>query len=352
MTLSRAASHVLAAAVGSGRRRVGRDALRAALWEVEPHLATSPVKRERLWAVIDELAAGGHVTLPRSRALYDRTSLPPLPEHVTLTGVAPRPDRPDAGRHPWPHEVRWAARLQPPPGLEDMAVLEAVARFLAEGGGRRPVVPVQERSLSLFGDEKRLDALRGGRLFAAGRLTLELLRCEPAPPPFVCLRLSDRPSMLVVENSAAYATFSQLLADGDLFGVVAYGAGKHFMASFAYASELSPRPRRILYFGDLDGDGLHIPAVADRRAAAAGGDLPRVEAAAALYELLLAQEPRPVPGQPAVAAGADLDWLPEPLRGRAEAVLATGRRIPQEAVGYELLSSAGHWRRALRDQLP
>lgn len=349
MTLSPAARHVLAAAAASGRRRVDREVLRAALWEIEPHLATSPAKRERLRAVIDELAASGHVTLPRGRALYERMALPALPDHVTLTGEAARQDRPDAARYPWPPRLRWAAGLQPGLSREDMAVLEAIARFLSSGGERRPVVPVQERSLALFGDEKRLDALRGGRLFASGRLTLDLLRCAPAPPPFVCTRLSDRPALLVVENSAAYATFGRLLDDGVLVGVVAYGAGKHFMASIAYALELSPRPRRVLYFGDLDTDGLSIPARASERATRLG--LPGVEPAAALYEVLLRQEPRPAPGRTRAAAVPELGWLPEPLRRPAAAVLASGCRIPQEAVGYELLAGDPGWRAALDSQL-
>jgi hypothetical protein len=349
VTLSPAARHVLAAAEASGRRRVERDVLRAALWEIEPHLATSPVKRERLRAVIDELAAAGHVALPRGRRLYDRAALPSLPDHVTLTSSAPRPERPDAARYPWPPRLRWAADMRPPPTREDMEVLDTVARFLAAGGECRPVVPMPERSLVLFGDEKRLDALRGSRLFAAGRLTLDLLRCAPAPPPFVWRPVGAAPALLVVENSAAYATFGRLLAEPSPFGVLAYGAGKHFIASVGYAIELSPRPSRILYFGDLDAEGLRIPARASQRAT--GLDLPPVEPAAALYELLLGQEARPVRGGSRTAATAELGWLPELVRERAASVIAAGRRIPQEAVGYELLGGDTGWRTALAVQV-
>jgi Uncharacterized protein conserved in bacteria C-term(DUF2220) len=349
VTLSLAARHVLAVAGGIGRRRVDREVLRAALWEVEPHLATSPAKRERLRAVIDELTTAGHVTLPRGRDLYDRTAKPPLPRYVTLADEAERARRLDAARYPWPRELRWATALQPPPSLDDMEVLEAVAKFITEGGRHRPVVPMQERSLALFRNEKRLDALRGGRLFADGRLTLDLLRCQPAPPPFVYTPLSDRWTMFVVENSAAYATFSQLLGDGLEFGVVAYGAGKHFAASVAFALELSPRPARILYFGDLDVEGLSTPARASERAVVLG--LPRVEPAEVLYDLMLAQRSHPVQGRRRRIAGAELEWLPERLRQPAAAVLASGRRIPQEAVGFELLSGDPSWRSALAMQL-
>jgi hypothetical protein len=51
-----------------------------------------------------------------------------------------------------------------------------VNQLLQTGGADRPVVPVRERSLELFGDE--LGALLGGALFRGDRrLTLELLRC-------------------------------------------------------------------------------------------------------------------------------------------------------------------------------
>lgn len=348
--LSTAARHVLTVAKGGRRRRVDREVLRAALWEVEPHLVTSPTKRERLRAVIDELTAAGQVTLPRGRDLYDRTAPPPLPRYVTLAGGAERPRRADAARYPWPRELRWATVLQPPPSPDDLEVLEAVAKFFANGGHRRPVVPVQERSLALFQNEKRLDALRGGRLFADGRLTLDLLRCQPAPPRFVHTpALSDRRTMFVVENSAAYATFRQLLGDGVEFGVVVYGAGKHFVASVAYALELSPPPARILYFGDLDIEGLRIPARASERAVALG--LPSVEPAEVFYELMLTQRSQPTTGRRHRAVGAEVEWLPERLRRSAAAVLAADRRIPQEAVGFELLFGDPGWRTALASQL-
>jgi hypothetical protein len=48
----------------------------------------------------------------------------------------------------------------------------------------RPTVPMRERSLELFGDEKRLDRLATTRVFASGALTLDLLRCHSVSIPF------------------------------------------------------------------------------------------------------------------------------------------------------------------------
>jgi len=44
-------------------------------------------------------------------------------------------------------------------------------------------VPHRERSVQLFGNEKRLDALLRTKLFTSGALTLALLRCYAAPLP-------------------------------------------------------------------------------------------------------------------------------------------------------------------------
>ena len=85
--------------------------------------------------------------------------------------------------------------------------------------------------------------------------------------------------------------------------------------------------------GDLDGEGLQIPAAAARVL----GDLPLV-AGERWYQLLLARGagldlPDVEPCIPELA----LQWLPERLRSRVGELLAAGRRLPQELVGWEQL---------------
>src|SRR5487761_2005073 len=43
--------------------------------------------------------------------------------------------------------------------------------FLQQGGGKHELVPIKERSLQLFDDEKRLDVLADSALFRDGRLS-------------------------------------------------------------------------------------------------------------------------------------------------------------------------------------
>jgi len=115
-----------------------------------------------------------------------------------------------------------------------------------------------------------------------------------------------------------------------------------------YVADLPAPPRRVLYFGDLDAAGLDVPVHADTVAAAAG--LPPVQAAAALYELMLGHgRPAPVDHPPShYRVGKLTAWLPVELRGGAAVILNQGQRLAQEWVGTELLTSHASMLRQLR----
>jgi hypothetical protein len=236
----------------------------------------------------------------------------------------------------WRPELAWAAELSF--DEQTMADLRAVNAFLRDGGAARPVVPLRERSLQLFGHEKRLEALMGGQLFFGGRLTLEQLRCEEIHPPFVYERVGDGPDVLAVENHHTFVSLCRALPPDGPVGIVIYGAGAHFKASVTYLADLPAPPRRVLYFGDVDVDGLEIPMHASRIAASAR--LPIIEPAASLYRLLHDHgTPAPVENPPSrQRVRAVTVWLPEELRDAATALLDAGQRLAQEWVGTELLA--------------
>ncbi|WP_046471397.1 Wadjet anti-phage system protein JetD domain-containing protein [Allosalinactinospora lopnorensis] len=79
-------------------------------------------------------------------------------------------------------------------------------------------------------------------------------------------RIKIGDTLLVVENSDIYATLLRLLrpAPGAI-GHIAFGSGHAFEASVATITQL-PRIRQILYYGDLDAEGLSIPARASATA--------------------------------------------------------------------------------------
>jgi hypothetical protein len=265
------------------------------------------------------------------RRLY--TGHPPLPAWIEVVRETEAPLTVSGQEYFWRPELAWATELRFRP--DELERLKRVNAWLRDLDPDEPVVPIRERSLELFGDEKLLERLQGGRLFFDGGLSLELLRARIVHPPFVCHRISAAPVLLVIENHHTYDSFVRLLGSDSGVGVVAYGAGAAFVGSVTYASELSPPVGEIRYFGDLDARGLRIPVDADR---ARGTDLPRIQPAERLYRRLLELGVRaaapPVPAETAARLGS---WLPADLRDEVAAMLAGGRRMAQEAVGSKAL---------------
>lgn len=333
----------VAAAVAAHRtQKVPLQALWAAAVAHDRSLATAAHGRAELADALAEVAAAGAATLPADRSAYDRRSVPPLPQWIR------RPPRPTAERQAaaeriWPSALRDAGRLANRP--DELALLEVVTDFLRAGGVTRLPVPSRERSLELFGDEKRLDALVSSRLFSSGALSLDLLRCHPVPMPFASQWVPGADTgevvLLVAENHHTYASLlrasREQAAAGGPARHVGYGGGGQFCSAVASVVLLEPAPTRIVYFGDLDVRGLQIPVAADQTARAA--QLPPVQPATGLYALLLRLgrrvEHQQVLAGPAAAAAA---WL-GPLGDEAAGVLSAGCRMAQEAVGRDALDA-------------
>ncbi len=326
------------AAVAGSRKRILAEECDAALIEVEPSLEWDPARRTKLAEALGELESAGIVTWSVKR---ERSVRPELPAFVTLVAGA---QLGAVGEHGvggyvvWRPELAWAHDLALSPS--ETAVLNVVQGFVRDRAGA-PVVPHRERSLELFGDEKRLDRLIRGRLFEPSRLTLELLACEWTPPPIAVSAVSTAPEsgtpvVLVSENAAGY--HSLLATATPPITHVAYGGGGQFTLSVAGLAELAPA--RVLYIGDLDAEGLAIPQRAIAAAARAG--LPTPEPATQLWSALCdlaeryGQSARPVPEDVAYELCA---WVSDDaLAARMAEVLISGRRVAQEAVGLDYLA--------------
>lgn len=319
---------------GQRAKRVPLERLERALVMVEPAMATDPGRRQRLLELLWELEAGLKLALPRQ--FRERSQRPALPLYATLLREPAAVARGRLGaRYPWRPELSWAAQAQL--DAETLHLCQRVNDFLRDGGAERELVHIRERSLELLGDDKKLEQMLGRRIFGPGRLSLGLLRCRKAPPPFYWRRLGDGPDLLVVENHPTFWTLTQVLAEGGEVGMIGFGSGAEFEASVTYARELGPR--RILYFGDIDGKGLAIPQAASQHAQREG--LPAVEPAADLYALLL-KDPilQPALALPRVRAERLVRWLPADLQQAALSHLVEGRRVVQENITAERYRSA------------
>lgn len=326
------------------RRPFSRD------WEelLEAARLCSATERREAEQDARNLAADGWIALTPVRYkphLLARVRLPldAEPRWCAAFGFTPPTDD-DAdriARHPWapPLAFLTTARVQVP--FDELRRLDA---FLKAAPETRPVVPIKERSLELFGDEKRLDLLADSTLFQPpGRLDLRLhLRCEPVGVPPGWRRgpvgAAGQP-LLVLENAATWHSYARWNALRGAFSAVVYGDGNRFIDAIRHLPDLFAElggQRPVLYFGDLDPAGLRIPQEASARARAAG--LPPIAPHLWSYRHLLAHAPDALdPAEGDSGPDTLCDWLGE-LAGPVRALFAARRRLPQEHLGWEFLS--------------
>lgn len=239
---------------------------------------------------------------------------------------------------PWCAELTFVrdARVSIP--FEDLRRLHD---FFASDGPARRLVPIKERSLQIFGDEKRLDLIEATTLFREGRLTLEQLRCFVVAEPLGWRRgPQGNGPVLVLENAATWDSFCRWNERTCRFSAVVYGGGNRFADSVGFLAEIFREiggARSVRYFGDIDVAGLRIPLRASVRAARTG--LPGAVAYHACYRwLLLTAADRSVSTDSEEAVRRDeCDWLGENADA-AWAVLSRGHRLAQEHLNTEVLA--------------
>jgi hypothetical protein len=337
--LSPRAARLAAGLASRKTRRVRLDELWRLLDEADPALGMSVRRRAVLRETLDELARHQLVAMPSPRS-FDRLAFPELPQFVTL----PRADPAPGPQHDpvWHPHLRWVPGTPLPP--TQRADLEKINDWLH--ACRRPTpIPLHERSLEIFGDEKRLDRLLTGQLFGGGRLSLDRLATYRAVVRFTSERVGIGDLLLVAENSDTFDSLARVLArrSGHRVGRVGWGAGGAFEASVLSVAHLDPPVAEVAYFGDLDEKGLRIPANA--AAMAARERLPPVRPAHGLYDALLRRmRPGRAPRPLAAATATELAvWLGPSHRKAVEDLLTSGRRAAQEAVTRDYLTTHDDW---------
>lgn len=319
------------------KRTVPLRSVLTAAASVDHTAAASVGWRARVLVAINALADSGRVTLPRTR--MDRSAMPPLPVYLLRT-EAPKNQRVVDGPVVWHADLDWVA-LAGDAGLVSAAerrFLKAINAWLPRRRG--VVVPVRERSLEIFGDEKELEGWILGPLFGPGRLSVRLLECEPCWPP-VDQRVFGTGDWLLVENYTTYVSVGRAAERHGFSGRIVWGSGLQVGTRLLTLAAAGEHPTRCWYFGDIDAGGFRAARLAEERARELG--LGPVAPARGLYRLALVHgKDRLTRGS--ARAGQELvrwihGWFGPTLGEPVAAIAGAGDRIVQENVGTEVLAA-------------
>lgn len=240
-------------------------------------------------------------------------------------------------------------------------VVEGLSRYLWHSpGSLEQPMSRKERSFSVWGREKLLDnhfALVR-EVLKYNRLPETFLNFYDTPEPFfeyVHGTLSERITVLILENKDTWFTFRKLMRDtgkrtiaGTPLDVLLYGEGNkvskrgaledYNACMLGMMGDEEGQVRSFLYFGDLDLEGIRLFF----RARKANPNLD-IKPFAALYRLMLeladgVDLPESLDARDIEAPLEEFAALAD-LGGRFEAFrvcLEKGRYIPQEIVNYQV----------------
>lgn len=315
--------------------------LRDAYLRAHPDALDAPDLRRLLLDALRRLERDEVVDLPAPGPRWDTSGSPALPRTASLrsAGRARRSQK----AHAWLPALAFAADERHPVRRAD---LRAINAFLVSAPARDkslPPVPTRERSLQIFGNEKRLDLIRKGEptLFE-GRISLDDLHCYPVAPPLP-FETPGNPSagrpILVLENYHSYDSFRRWNREAALYAAVAYGGGNAFRQGAGNLDELIARTAAdgAFYVGDLDPPGIDILLGVNHRRRAEGRTLLRPHRG--LYGWLLAYGcRRPLDKAPRDGLATRLGKVfPTGIADSLGELWAQGLRIPQESFGLEQL---------------
>lgn len=318
-------------------RKIPLSTLRQEFARERPELASSGTFRARLRERLEELAAAGRLTFPaQGGSAWDKVGSPALPKWVQRPRSA-LPKRTDPETVAWLPIMTFARNLK---RRSDVETASAINRFLVQNRHALEPVPLRERSLQIFGDEKALDGrCRNGALFSGQLLLGAIGAFDPAPPlPYEAIEARGLP-LLLLENHHTYWSFCSWNSQVRKYSAVVYGAGWAISRCGPALATVMQQTggAGIEYFGDLDPTGIRIAL--KLAAQIKNAKLPPLGAAEELYtRALQGGVRRPLGRTPSRLQVEEAKiWLPASLHADIEELYAAGERIPQESVGLDVL---------------
>lgn len=156
--------------------------------------------------------------------------------------------------------------------LQDREYILMINKFIKDNNVElKKSVSINERSFEIFGHEKFILKLGGNRILKNLKLSISDLNCYETKEPlaYYSHNKKEGQNIVIVENKDTFFTMRKHLIErsDEIFGVkvgtIIYGSGKAIYGSigdFEICIEpyMKAAQNKILYFGDIDYEGLLI----------------------------------------------------------------------------------------------
>ncbi|MHA1401938.1 MAG: Wadjet anti-phage system protein JetD domain-containing protein [Candidatus Heimdallarchaeaceae archaeon] len=223
---------------------------------------------EKLIDVLKELEKEGAIKLPKGKEHWNIRTKPCLPKWILILEIKQEQKSKVWRECPWHPELSWITRLKHLTEERMKDYMKLNEYFKNNKVEEREKLPIKERSMEIFGEEKKLDELFSLETFDRN-MTVEKLGCyrtiEPFPVKISCSTENHR--AIIIENRDTFDSFwkSNESLSPPPYRYVIYGCGKAIEERIFWINELDPEVTEIEYFGDLDPEGVNIPKRANRR---------------------------------------------------------------------------------------
>lgn len=212
---------------------------------------------ERLMELLKSFAEKKLLRFPKGKKYWDATKSTPRPLWIELPSEEKRKKLTPWKNEIWVPQMSWVTKINrmPPQTHND---LQRINDFLKIPKGDLPF-PEKERSIQLFGDEKRLRELH--TKYGKYDDLFNLTNSYKTHKPLTFRRYSTNyANAIILENRDTFDSFCRVNSSLKTpnYRYIIYGDGMEILERYDDILQFEKVPPNIGYFGDLDPSGLYI----------------------------------------------------------------------------------------------
>ncbi|KKN14009.1 hypothetical protein LCGC14_1000480 [marine sediment metagenome] len=216
----------------------------------------------QLLDILNNLEKSSMIELPKTEENWDHNTLPQLPYWIKVKRSKRKSPPTPWKEFPWRKELLWASKLKNV-RIMTFEILKNLNEYFKNHEKDDIQMPIKERSIQIFGEEKVLDRIVQRKWFKEN-LSLEILNCYKTHEPFPSKTFlgAKKDKVIIIENRDTFDSFCKVNAsfESPYYKHIIYGSGERIKDTILWINNLDPKIKLIEYFGDIDINGFAIPA--------------------------------------------------------------------------------------------